>query len=323
MHPFESVFRAVWKRFDLAFQLKTIERIGRPSAKELGDHPWRPFECSSCLSKAYRIARSEFCISGDGGKTIVPMTEEDADFVSQVAFLFLKYKRNKVIYDIDSKLVELLRKTKFKDIPTSYIRIPKGDCCVLNFGAWYAILRYSYNILGINIVTSGSELHGVYSFSLSQNTKLSFVADDLAEKDKEGFFVSEEVTGCKDARGFLSLVLNTLLYILGDKDVVAEVHPGAKKSKFQYRDPVYGVQPTVYTVGKNYRHFIERYEFEYERLNAQSMGGAKAPHLRMAHFHLYWRGKNRDQPVVHLLAEIYVNGYLLKFDSDPDVTTVK
>lgn len=112
-----------------------------------------------------------------------------------------------------------------------------------------------------------------------------------------------EVRGC----------INTVLYILGNEDVVREVHPGGKKTKI-YQDPEKKRRaedlkdPDVHHVGKTYASALERWEETQESSRGDGRGPSKRPHVRAAHSHLYWTGEGRKTPVVKFLAPIQVHG---------------
>ena len=276
--------------------------------------------------------------------------ESTMKFAMETSIILLHKKYGKIIYDIDEKLSILLQDATLKEnLPVSYLDFPKTPIFTLfyrnklsgiNEGAAYSIvftkdtdklakegdrvlLIYCRNGNGMRIV-------------LPENHTIKSCIDDAFEKMIEGVKSFENYSQ-KEAldytKGLLALISNSLLYILGDKDVVKEVHPGAnpKKKHIEFKDPIYGKQPLVYKVGGNYRKLIERYELDgqnpYDKIHHEASYTVK-PHVRAAHYHLYWTGEGRKIPKVKFLMSILVNGHITNFtdmeeEKEPDLTMVK
>lgn len=124
--------------------------------------------------------------------------------------------------------------------------------------------------------------------------------------------------------------VNALLYILGDEDVVQQVHPGAPPAASAPRGrPITEreerlrdlSEPAWYDVGRAYGAAIERWADarEAEAHGAGSGERSVRPHMRAAHAHLYWTGPGRTVPRVRYLPPIPVKAWAPDRDDDAPV----
>jgi hypothetical protein len=125
----------------------------------------------------------------------------------------------------------------------------------------------------------------------------------------------------------LRQLLNVLLYIHGNQDVVARVHPGRRPSKAdargrtkrraEARSPI-----TVLDVGEAYASTLRRWEMEQHARDLEDdrldHGRHVRPHLRRAHLHLYWTGEGRSVPTFRLVKPTLVHG-----GGSPNTVTVQ
>lgn len=117
-------------------------------------------------------------------------------------------------------------------------------------------------------------------------------------------------------------LLNVLLYILGDNDVVADVHPGsppAKANPRRVKDKI-AKRTTTVEIGSGYARLVERYAEQEAKQKSQgeATGRTKRPHMRSAHAHRFWTGKRDGErkPIVKFLPPTYVGGKFLDVETD-------
>lgn len=127
---------------------------------------------------------------------------------------------------------------------------------------------------------------------------------------------ANEVKGVLDRQ--IRMVINTMLYIVGNEDVVKEVHSGSchrKRSENPVKERRFQdlADPEIFRVGQKYASAIERWEVE-ESSASESRGRPNRsvrPHLRGAHMHLYWTGpEGRKVQLPRFLLPIPVKGGL-------------
>jgi hypothetical protein len=237
-----------------------------------------------------------------------------------IIMLYKKYHKN--IYDIDEKLEKLMLEATFNEnIPSLYFTYPKVPFFAIalerNRNNPYFFTFYEVdNIKYMNIARANVHL---VTLVLKEN-----------ETFKECLIKNGVILNKEDPNySRVTSLFNILLYILGDKDIIAEVHPGInpKKRFLNHSQPIYGKTPTVYKVGTKYRKLIERYELDGITDSYKSNGESERtvrPHVRSAHFHSYWTGPGRTILTVKLLMSCLVNGHLMNFtDLSEDITDVK
>ena len=119
----------------------------------------------------------------------------------------------------------------------------------------------------------------------------------------------------------IPLVINTLYYLIGDPEVVKEVHPGCKpvkrhfklSPKLRIRQQTF-MQPTVQLIGEQFTAMVRHYEQERDRLKSEArehQGGTKCPHLRRPHLHAYWRGPERDSLCIKAIPWLGIAGAIV------------
>ena len=142
-------------------------------------------------------------------------------------------------------------------------------------------------------------------------------ADDMwAQHGCEPPSKQMSTAGVDDRLPLFRLLLNAILYIQGDDDVVATVHPGQRPTKSS-KNPVKARRfqdlaiPRTFEVGSRYGAMIERWEIEEGKelgAEGEDTGRTVRPHLRAAHAHLYWTGPGRTEARVRFLPPIKVKG---------------
>lgn len=163
----------------------------------------------------------------------------------------------------------------------------------------------------------------------------SFYEEWNSEPEFKGTRISSEGMKCfeivKSDFERNQFLLSSLLYITGNDDIVAQVHPGSKatKPKKTSRNPEKECrfrdldEPEVFIVGREFVSVLERWE---NRQPTDPQGGTHAsprPHIRGAHAHLYWTGVGRTEPRVRFLPPIPVMGGIVGEPEEPHITIVK
>jgi len=76
--------------------------------------------------------------------------------------------------------------------------------------------------------------------------------------------------------------------------------------------------PTEYRVGATIGATIRRAKENYNSSGVTGTGSKKSPHIRKAHYHLYWTGKGRKIPKLNFVAPVTVN-----IGEEPDLPIVR
>lgn len=129
---------------------------------------------------------------------------------------------------------------------------------------------------------------------------------------------AEHLDEAMHSRGLLlRQILNVLLYIHGNEDVVARVHPGKRAGVSHQGRPrsirraAERASLSVFDVGRGFSSTLRHWEEAEER--TRLMGAANSdrhirPHVRRAHLHLYWTGPGRAVPKFQLVKPTLVRG---------------
>lgn len=122
-----------------------------------------------------------------------------------------------------------------------------------------------------------------------------------------------KTSGVDDRQHLFRLLLNSILYIQGDDDVVAAIHPGAHPTKTS-KNPTKArrfqdlATPQVFDVGIRFGATVEHWEIEKPSTGGEAAGKTVRSHLRAAHAHLYWTGPGSKVARVRYLPPIKVKG---------------
>lgn len=114
----------------------------------------------------------------------------------------------------------------------------------------------------------------------------------------------------------LRQLLNVLLYIHGNRDVVARVHPGKRpererSSRARSRRRSEMKEATaIFDVGREFASTLRHWEDEEQdaREDGAFAEHGVRPHVRRAHLHLYWTGRGREVPRFQLVRPTLVRG---------------
>lgn len=261
-------------------------------------------------------------------------------WLHQGATFFSAYRQTKRIYSIDPILWEALGKSRWPGkCPIEAFRLPingmvleikrEGDERPTIFGLYYdhstgreATGHLEIRILNVGYPPSPGAVFDLANCKTIDDAWEGVMAKIYARLPGTDYAIENKRQAWKDeVRG----CINTVLYILGNEDVVKEVHPGSKAKK-AYADPEKQRRaddlkdPDIRQVGNAYASAIERWE-EAERSSRDvGEGGAHhvRPHIRAAHPHLYWTGEGRKIPIVKFLPPIQVHG-----GEDPRESVIK
>jgi hypothetical protein len=255
-----------------------------------------------------------------------------------------RFLESPTIYDIDPALHDLLGNAKWKpNILSEFIRLPKGHCIGLSMPKG-AFLDNNDELVddcsGLFLVVDEGAIWGapeapralviamaplgipVAVLPLVEGEPLGEAFDARKNVDRgmdaglraRGEEVPEEPAEGDGLRSFsIRYAINVLLYLLGDPDTVAEIHPGVPPTKKNRNKPDFARRPsTVVHVGKilgDKIRAMERYA-EQDQASEKGIGTGRQvrAHLRSAHFHTYLVGKGRTDVRVRLVATILVNG---------------
>lgn len=228
------------------------------------------------------------------------------------------------IYEIDPALNELLSEAKWKpDVLSDFVRLPKGRCIGLAVpkgairdeegipienGGWFLAdvsgeawghPEYPRALL-VALAPHGAP---VALFPLIDGEPIESAYNAVPVLDYRSNYV-----------GVVHYAINVLLYLLGQRDLIEEIHPGIPPGKRGRNKPEAARHPfEVIKVGTNLGNKIRSMERYAEQAHSGSSAGQEhrasyRAHLRSAHFHTYRVGKGRVGTRIHLLATIVVNG---------------
>ena len=335
MHPFECYFfKPNWKFYaNILKYIPSCSKLLKNSKEDhFIQHSFNPHNCIHCagILARYFTGKNYLEIQNYSKEQLLDLVdnEDSQKYIAETACLFFEsynYQLTKNIYDIDEELEKLLNKTKLNNIPTNYLNVPKGTNCVLSFKNDY--ISITQDLKGI-IFSQHKKKENNY---ISKGIFLYIITD--------GVEYLNDILNREEAQEFSSIgfdlikkSVNTLLYILGDADVVKEVHPGAnpkKKNIFTYQDKVYGKSPTIHKVGKKYRKLIERYELDFQEPHIHNgnkdTGRTVRPHIRGAHFQGFWTGRGRQILEIKFVMACFVQGKSINLTDldDTDISEVK
>ena len=166
-------------------------------------------------------------------------------------------------------------------------------------------------------------------------TRETMGAPDLAEMPARERAVLESLHAWDETSPAARLAVNTLLYILGEPDVVRAtagagvpavpaVRHGVGRAPAGARRATDHADPDVHHVGTRYAAAIRRHATTAESGAGETAAGATAdsgrtvrPHLRSAHWHLYWTGVGRRIPTLRFIPTTVINAETPPDDEAP------
>lgn len=277
------------------------------------------------------------------------LLEEAGDPVQAMTSLFqifLTWRREKVIYNVDPVLYSALKQARLPDsTPFSCVRLPRR-ALLLDLPERPPVFCF-YDCLGLDGIADdgSSELFLVMAevtlakphpsvrvWNLDANCPdLNGYLDQRLKRVRTNAppHVSDEKTYQAELTEFVRPILNILAYINGEEDVVQLVHPGIKPDRItQNREKRRRLEdiatPAVFSVGRNFKAVIERWEIENEVKEGSGAGRSPRPHIRSAHPHLYWTGEGRKEPKIRFLPPIPILGGRDEGEpTEPKITIVK
>ena len=126
------------------------------------------------------------------------------------------------------------------------------------------------------------------------------------------FIKNENTIAAEKSMALAMRLLPLILYLCSEEpDILINSKkpffekPKPKKTKkgIRYFD---AEKTSNYEVGYRIGRFIREYK-KSEKTESMSGGKSKSPHIRKAHFHLYWTGKGREIPLIKWLPPIPIN----------------
>lgn len=250
-----------------------------------------------------------------------PDRMKDADLMAAI----LAWRRNKIIYQFDDMLAEKLAVDRDIDIPVEVIQHAPYQCvfiqgklpnmpAVLETTGAFFMLDYKHKYPDktfIKVVYCfeyvGSSLCVEYEWTGGQfdgnHTIKAFVSEMLKEDECE----SDDILFMENAKRVFQRHLNLFLYLCSEEpDIEREApKPRVNGQRITQR----AVRADVVHVGRYIGAVLKKARDEASDKAASTRNQhVVSPHMRRAHWHLYWTGREKKTPILRWLMPIFVNG---------------
>jgi hypothetical protein len=345
MHPIELA----WRRFRKTFGdlLDKAEALSQPWVDK---HPGTNLTWVSGMHLARHLTGSTGTVpQGD-------IRGWPSSAVMHAIGAWSPYRTCKTIYVIDDRLDDRLWRSQWpQKAPIECLRLPKqGAALSYPFGVKHQDHGYERVPGGlfhvILLETMGQDQLGrnrpmVMIYQLHEDGKAAPLAGiytdtqtiDQAWEDyiQTALSANPKAVAAMGSEAFEAMtrsslqvvhhILMTVLYLIGEDDVVAQVHPGAKPVKNRNQRLKDLADPETLYVGSVYRRKLERWELETSSGGSGDGTRTVRPHLRGAHFHTYLVGPRKGVPldqqqrVIRFVLPIPVHGGETPGDLDEPV----
>jgi hypothetical protein len=272
-----------------------------------------------------------------------PSLSHDAKLLSWRLSVLSRWRYSQGYYRFDPDVYAQLMRMDLPDkIPASvfmrlpewclYIETPNMKFMGVDTYGFYAYLDYDYRdncfVLRLSEDTDISDFHTVpisldnnlliadsivkHGYSLSPINKLGDVAKDMLKKDG----IAKEFAG----------ILSLLLFICSDAPDVYGPKPDAIPQKTVPQKIKGGYKlfapsaPRLWIIGESGGKAIREYK---TRTGDHRTTGSKAPHIRRAHWHGYWRGKRQSESrefFYKWILPMVINSDMVETENEKDLT---
>lgn len=291
------------------------------------------------------------CLSQRAALRFLGARPSDPDFVASIRFAaelqaWTAYRRYRQLYVVDQRLAEALTTASWPeelDVQSLFLPVPgaaisvrlPGAAAEAHFIGFYDEVpsaagaprrQLRFVQLGADqsfvpcagLFLDGGRLQQALEDETAGIRQYVAVRGARSGSDPLNAQLEQQLTGLDavmQGRGqLLRQLLNVLLYIHGNQDVVARVHPGRKPEKRarprSERRAREKQQTTVFDVGRAFASTIQHWEEEQGMPTTNDGDGERRarPHVRRAHLHLYWTGPGREVPRFQLVRPTLVHG---------------
>jgi hypothetical protein len=238
------------------------------------------------------------------------------------------WRLTKGLYEFDPLLIDALQDTEDTTVPTDlFARVPE-HCVYIPLerrlfghsvqGVWLYPRLDNAGLVNLSVVlyvdasqavTLSVSLRPGLTIRESAQLDLDATRDAAATLPRDQLNLPGTLT--RDDVSDLVLCINLLLYLCSrEPDIQGAVRrpaPSTKGLKWRYEIPL--LTQTLY-VGFKHGGVIRMWkeqDFSKPTPDSSGLGLPKAPHIRRAHWHLYWTGKGRQTPVLHWIPPTPVN----------------
>jgi len=259
------------------------------------------------------------------------MDEDDAKMLEHSAYVISQWRTNKQVFRIERILYNDLIETEDADIPINALHLPY-QCFYVEISDG----KLDGNIDGCfvlhDVLTDGDGTERAFFsfvFLYWDGQKLNFSNTFITSRyyhvgETVRQVYGEHFAGCVISKQTFQRVFLILTYLSAEnRDVVEDeiqkhrYHPGTV-----VKDAVREVRK--WDVGIRYVHTklhdAKHDNFEDTERPCHAQHTMRRPHVRRAHWHLYWTGKGRKIPKIRWVAPCLVNAY--KADDLPVVVHV-
>lgn len=259
--------------------------------------------------------------------------------------VFTLWRLTKGMYEFEPELLEALTGSEVNHLPTSLLtRLPEyapyislgsqryslGGNDVSGF--WVALATFQDGSRSLQVVLRASDgkhfmphvlelvgetlesaLEATHNKLAAQEASLQKRKAEFGYKAHEPLVVRRTPQDEANDRELWSTVLALTLYLCSDEpDLNGVVRGDPELGKARHHGHRWYVpeQSGLVQVGLKYAGAIRMWKDPLERLpqsDTSGLGMPKAPHVRKAHWHLYWVGKGRQEPHVKWLQPVLVN----------------
>lgn len=286
--------------------------------KQTGEHDW-PDWCYLPVAASYTI------VSGETEKQGVPLANAACDIGNLAAIL--AWRPTKGVYRFDEDLLKSLWDVELdKDIPVDVLfNLPEWCCYIdletfppameMGLSGFFVYLESDANTGGREVRLTFAGDHdgdpGIMTlpFHIDQETRIcdmlqSYVDFSSPHLPDEFKALKNKQVPHKEAVGVYGRYFSLILYLCSsDRDIIQTSKPRKVK---QTKNPKKQKRklPVEYRVGSAIGGAIRRARGSHQ---GNGTGSSKAPHIRRAHYHTYWTGEDRENPVVKFIAPVPVN----------------
>jgi len=289
-------------------------------AKGTGTFDW-PDWCYLPVAASYAI------ISDEAGRQGLPMSIAATD-IGNLAVL-LSWRVTKGIYKFDTDILKSLWDVQLnKEIPTEVLfNLPEWCCYIdlegfgpaqgLDIVGFFVSLEYDTNThepeIRIALASQGEKEPGITTIPFhihSERTIVDMLESSLAFAKKHApggisdFFCDRDIS---KAGELYSPFFSLILYLCSaNRDIVG---PLKTRKMRQTKNPKKQKRqlPVEYRVGTALGSAIRRAQIKDLNHEIGRTGGTKGPHIRKAHYCLYWTGPGRKVPIVKLIPSLPIN----------------
>jgi hypothetical protein len=310
---------------ELRGNLETRKQKGLPLEHGLWD-PKEMYYPVSLLTHTWAFDTSFGAIMKHDIPKAGNISPKNQPIVAQALVMAIAWRESKAVYHVHPALAEELTKTSLSKIPTEILsRLPH----------WCIFIPYRHEHNGLSLdgfwVMRDEFVHPKKEYILRLALKFRtpgkparaiidmiaiFIRDTLEESIRATREHKEDGIQINDLMPkytYLERVLNLLLYVCSKNAELGapqtRIRPIRKKKPgWECVPNPMPQKPVVWRCGWRIGAALKKAQEAEQNNRSISMGGKVRPHVRRAHWHLYWCGRGRSRPEVKWVSPIMVRG---------------